>query len=214
MRAPPPNTMLRSSPSPWDSLASFCVFFQKLCLLCWLRANCWNERGKREKHIFFHIGCSFPFLMQLEADINTFHNRQQKSWTGAQTAVLIYWCSFRSIWELGIFEENLRCRKVGYFRVKLYKHREKQVTLSLNWYNWDETYKYPNRKIWMWILLSRALGVCFSLCFGLAFLSSSSFTCIIFVYHSLALLALTSWINIAQYKYHAQLYYLINKCTC
>ena len=152
--------------------------------------------------------------MQIEAAVNTFRNREQKPWSGAQAAVLIHQRSFRGMWELGIFEEKLRCRKVGYFRVKLDKHHEKEITLSLNWYSWDEICKCPNRKIGMWVLPPCAQAVCFSFCFDLAWLSSSSFACIAFVYHSLALLALTSQISIAQCKYHAQLYYLINKCTC
>lgn len=142
-----------------------------------------------------------------------FQNERQKSWFGVQVAVLIYWKSFRGMWELVFLRKIWGVERLAAL-VKLDTHHEKEVTLSLNWYNRGDLQVPQNRKIWMWILSSRVLGVWFWLWFGLAFLSSPSFAYIIFVYHSLALLALTSQINVAQCKYHAQLYYLINKCTC
>lgn len=64
--------------------------------------------------------------------MSTLQNRQQKSLFGAQMAFLIYWRSFRGIWELGIFEENLRYGRLAAFRVKLDIHHEKEGTFSLN----------------------------------------------------------------------------------
>lgn len=62
--------------------------------------------------------------MQLEADANTIHSRQQKLRFGAQTVILVCWSSRTGIQKLRVFGQSLRCRSAGISMVELEMHHE------------------------------------------------------------------------------------------